>query len=203
MKKTCAFRPDSIDSLESRLVLSPTGLAGSAQVSVFSNTVPPSRPEPTPAAARFEIRWMREMIDHHGMAIRMARLALQNSEDPGVRDLARGIIRAQTREIGQMQTWLSAGYGLRGVRPRMTADDMQMLHELGSLWGASFDRAFLGAMIGHHQQAIADAEDLLAHGFHTGLRRLGTNIITTQSAEIGRMQAMLGQTVGMMVNGSA
>jgi uncharacterized protein (DUF305 family) len=203
MEKTCTFRPDSIDSLESRLVLSPAGLAGPAQVSVVSGTDPPSRPKLTPETARFEIRWMREMINHHGMAIRMARLALQNSEDPGVRDLARGIIRAQTREIGRMQTWLSAGYGLRGVQPRMTADDMQMLHELGSLRGASFDRAFLGAMIGHHQQAIADAEDLLAHGFHAGLRRLGNNIITTQSAEIGRMQAMLGQAVGMMVNGSA
>jgi uncharacterized protein (DUF305 family) len=203
MKKTCAFRPDSIDSLESRLVLSRAGLAGPAQVSVLSSTVPPSHPKPTPEAARFEIRWMREMVNHHGMAIRMARLALQNSEDPGVRDLARGIIRAQIREIGQMQTWLSAGYGLRGVRPRMTADDMQMLDELGSLRGASFDRAFLGEMIGHHQQAIEDAEDLLANGFHAGLRRLGNNIITTQSAEIGRMQAMLGQTVGMMVNGSA
>lgn len=195
MRKKNAFRPTSLDALESRVVPSGVAARGPAQVAALSGVASPGHPRPSPEAARFEVRWMRGMIDHHGMAIRMARLALANSTDPEVVGLARGIIRAQTREIGQMRTWLSAGYGIRGVRPRITPDDMQMLAELGALRDSAFDRAFLGEMIGHHQQAVRDAEDLLAGAFHRRLRRLGTNIITTQTAEIQQMQTMLGMVV--------
>jgi uncharacterized protein (DUF305 family) len=160
----------------------------------MASTVPPSHPTPTPEAARFEVRWMRGMISHHGMAIEMARLAVRNSDNPEVLSLARGIIRAQAREIGQMQTWLKAGYGVRGVRPRMTPDDMQMVEELGSLRGPAFDRVFLADMIEHHRAAVEDANDLLARGFHRGLRQLGRNIIATQTQEIGTMQSLLGRS---------
>ncbi len=195
MRKKNAYRPTSLDALESRVVPSGVAARTPAQVAALSGVAPAGHPRPSPEAARFEVRWMRGMIDHHGMAIRMARLALANSTNPEVTGLARGIIRAQTREIGQMQTWLSAGYGIRGVRPRMTPEGMQMLTELGALRGGASDRAFLAEMIGHHRQAVRDAEDLLAGAFHRGLRRLGTNIIATQAAEIRQMQTMLGMAV--------
>ena len=190
------FRPGPLDGLEVRVVPSGMTTKPPALVSAMASTVPPTHPTPTPEAARFEVRWMRNMISHHGMAVRMARLAVSNSENPEVASLARGIIRAQTREIGQMQTWLKAGYGLRGVRPLMAPDDMQMLEELGSLRGAAFDRAFLSDMIEHHRAAIDDAKDLLENGFHRGLRQLGRNIIATQTQEIGTMQSLLGRSGG-------
>lgn len=190
------FRPTSPDGLEARLALSGMAEGVPALVSATASTVPRSHPKPTPQAARFETRWMRGMIGHHGMAIEMARLAVRNSDDPEVVRLGRGIIRAQTREIGQMQTWLRAGYGIRGVRPQMTPDDMQMLEELGSLRGVAFDRAFLTDMIGHHRAAVADANDLLTRGFHRALRQLGRNIVATQTQEIETMQSLLGQSGG-------
>ena len=190
------FRPASPDGLEARLALSGMAEGVPALVSATASIVPPSHPKPTPQAARFETRWMREMIGHHGMAIEMARLAVRNSDDPEVVRLGRGIIRAQTREIGQMQTWLRAGYGIRGVRPQMMPDDMQMLEELGSLRGVAFDRAFLTDMIGHHRAAVDDANDLLTRGFHRALRQLGRNIVATQTQEIGTMQSLLGQSGG-------
>lgn len=205
MKKH-AFRPTSLDGLEPRLVMS----AAAARVPAAVVTPPAepgsvvhglSRPTGNRETSRFETNWMRGMIGHHGMAIQMARLALTNSSSPEVLSLARGIIRAQTREIRQMQGWLSGWYGVRGVRPRMTADDMHMLHELGSLRGAEFDRAFLTEMIGHHQQAVRDAEELLMNAVHRPLRRLGTNIIATQTAEIAEMQSLLGHAGGDPVAG--
>jgi uncharacterized protein (DUF305 family) len=191
MTKKNAVRPTSLDPLESRLVLSDVVARVPVQVAALSGAVPLSHPRPSPEAAQFEIRWMRGMIDHHGMAIRMARLALRNSADPEVLSLAHGIIRAQNLQIAQMQTWLSAGYGIRGVRPRMTPDDMQMLDELGALRGVEFDLSFLRQMIEHHEAAVEDADELLGRAFHARLRRLGTNIITTQAAEIQAMRAML------------
>lgn len=195
------FRPASLDGLEARLALSGMAEGVPALVSATASIVPPSHPKPTPQAARFETRWMRGMIGHHGMAIEMAKLAVRNSGDPDVVGLARGIIRAQTREIVQMQTWLKAGYGVRGVRPQMTPDDMRMLEELGSLRGVTFDRAFLNDMIGHHRAAVDDANELLGQGFHRALRQLGRNIVATQTQEIGTMQSLLGQSGGDAIAG--
>lgn len=194
--KRSVFRPAPLDGLEMRLVPSAMGAKAPAIVSASASTVPPAHPTPTPEAARYEVRWMGNMINHHGMAIRMAKLAVENSANPEVVSLARGIIRAQAREIGRMQTWLKAGYGIRGAGPRMMPEDMQMLQELGSLRGAAFDRAFLAGMIEHHRAAVEDANDLLANGFHRGLMRLGGSIIATQTREIGTMQSLLGRSVG-------
>lgn len=203
MKNHHKFEPGAWDALEGRLTLS-----GQANTLMFAPHVAravmvgvASTAAPAPRVARFEARWMRAMITHHGMAIRMAQLALENSENPAVHDLAERIISAQTREIGQMRRWLSAWYRVEGVRPRRTGPDREMLRELGSLRGEAFDRAFLGEMMGHHQAAIDDANQLLTRAFHAPLRQLGTNIITTQTAEIGKMQAMLGGSGGMALLG--
>lgn|GEM_PF-6246094 len=196
-----AFRPQAIHTLEGRLVQSGLGLVPQAQVAPLVGVVSPTHPKPTPEAARFEIRWMRGMISHHGMAISMAKLALKNSGDTEVRNLATDIVRAQTREISQMQTWLSVGYNVKGVRPRMTQDDRMMLNGLNSLRGQDFDRAFLTQMVEHHQMAVRDANELLGSAFHKVLTQLGRNIISTQTAEIASMQSMLGGINGPMGDG--
>jgi uncharacterized protein (DUF305 family) len=204
--KKYAFRPDSLDGLESRLVLSTVSAGVPTEVRTLRE--PPgsvmqalSRPASNREASRFEVGWMREMVSHHGMAIRMARLALVNSENPEVGSLARGIIRAQTGEIGQLQAWLAGGYGVSGVRPIATADDREMLRELRGQTGMAFDRAFLSMMIEHHQAAVEDADELLDRGFHPRLLQLGRDIIATQTQEVGQMRRLLAESGGPMPGG--
>ena len=45
------------------------------------------------------------MIPHHQGAIDMAKVELNSGKDPFLRKLARGIIAAQQREIGEMKAW--------------------------------------------------------------------------------------------------
>jgi uncharacterized protein (DUF305 family) len=53
-----------------------------------------------------DIAFLNLMIPHHQAAIPMAQFALDNSDVPAVRDLARQILAAQEIEIANMQTML-------------------------------------------------------------------------------------------------
>lgn len=66
-------------------------------------------------AKPFDRVFIDAMIEHHEGAIRMANIVLAEGEDPEVRDLASGIIAAQSREIDQMQAWRERWYGPGGM----------------------------------------------------------------------------------------
>jgi uncharacterized protein (DUF305 family) len=58
----------------------------------------------------FDRAFIGAMIPHHRSAIRMANVALEGSDDPQIEELAGKIVRAQEREISQMETWRDEWY---------------------------------------------------------------------------------------------
>jgi len=50
--------------------------------------------------------WLKEMISHHEMAIKMSNKAIKNSKDNFVVSLAKNIINAQSKEIEEMKKHL-------------------------------------------------------------------------------------------------
>lgn len=58
----------------------------------------------------FDEAFISEMIPHHESAIAMARLALEDSEKPEIREIAASIVDAQKREIAQMNRWYAEWY---------------------------------------------------------------------------------------------
>jgi uncharacterized protein (DUF305 family) len=58
----------------------------------------------------FDEAFINAMIPHHESAIEMAQVALAESDNPAIRDLAERIIDDQTREIEQMRGWLEEWY---------------------------------------------------------------------------------------------
>ena len=58
----------------------------------------------------FEVRWMAMMSVHHTQAIERARAVRHFRLHGKVRKLTRDIIRAQQKEIDQLQEWLVAWY---------------------------------------------------------------------------------------------
>ncbi|UTI65174.1 DUF305 domain-containing protein [Paraconexibacter antarcticus] len=61
-------------------------------------------------ATPFDKSFIQMMSPHHAGAITMARTELAKGSDPKVKALARRIIAAQTKEIGEMKSWLAQWY---------------------------------------------------------------------------------------------
>ena len=121
----------------------------------------------------------------------MSELALENTTTPDVIALATAIRDAQGPEIEQMQDWL-------GGKSESHMHDMEMggmlteseLKELASLKDSAFDQMFLTAMIAHHEGAIETAS-MIKDSTKSEVNKLYENIVTSQSAEIETMKALL------------
>lgn len=50
-----------------------------------------------------DVDFVRLMIPHHRSAVAIARVLLDNSEDPTTRRMAEDVVRMQEKEIGEMQ----------------------------------------------------------------------------------------------------
>ncbi len=58
----------------------------------------------------FDRAFIDAMTPHHESAIEMANVALEESEDPEIREIAQGILDAQESEIAQMEQWRAEWY---------------------------------------------------------------------------------------------
>ena len=58
----------------------------------------------------FDKAFLSEMIVHHQGAIDMAELALTDAKHQEIKDLAKAIVSAQTKEIAEMKTWQKSWY---------------------------------------------------------------------------------------------
>ena len=157
-------------------VLILSGCASSSQVnSEFSPT---------------DIAFAEMMIPHHEQAIEMSELALMNSTNPEVLELAQEIKSAQAPEIDLMKSWAGvkvsthAGHMMDGM---LSEDELNALREAS---GAEFDRLFLQGMIKHHQGAIEMAMDV-KNSNSMVVADLSAAIIKQQEIEITRMEELL------------
>ena len=62
------------------------------------------------ADTQFDLRFINAMIPHHQGAVTMAEDALSKSKRPEIKQLAQEIVKAQEKEIDQMQQWRQAWY---------------------------------------------------------------------------------------------
>jgi uncharacterized protein (DUF305 family) len=61
-------------------------------------------------ATDFDKEFIRQMIPHHQMAVKMGQMVSSKTTKPEIRTLAQSIIKTQTAEISQMQQWYQAWY---------------------------------------------------------------------------------------------
>ena len=148
--------------------------------------------------------FIEQMIPHHEGAVDMAKLALVKSKRPEIKTLATGIIADQTKEINDMSNWYKDWFGrdvpkisggmMGGGMMSQSGMHMGGQEDLASLENAAdFDKAFLEAMIPHHQLALMMVQMLESGSNRPEMLQLAKNITTSQSKEIQQMQAWYAQ----------
>jgi uncharacterized protein (DUF305 family) len=161
--------------------------------------------------------FVRQMVPHHQMAVQMAQVAKRESRRDRVTKVASDIIAAQTSEISDLQR-IARQLGVKPA-PMMTGgghmdhaggemmddaralglsmDEMGMSMDTDSLEeNRPFDRAFIDAMIPHHQGAIQMARAELAKGVNPELRRIARDVVAAQAKEISEMNSWRRQWYG-------
>lgn len=163
----------------------------------WSSAVVADQPAPSKSIAKYEIRFMENMIDHHTMALEMARICLTNAVHPELRTMCEQVIAAQQEEISMLQSWLGGWYGMNGYQPKMSAADMKQLEQLRALSGAEFEITFMRQLIQHHQRAIRMAATCTKRASHPDLVDMCEQIIEAQAAEIVQLRTWLCQWYGL------
>jgi uncharacterized protein (DUF305 family) len=156
-----------------------------------------------------EAGFARDMIVHHGQAVQMAEIVRDRTQSDAMRLLVSDISLTQQAQVGIMQGWLGVwglpitgsepamawmGHPTDGLMPGMaTPDEISRLSKLPS------DRAdvlFLRLMIAHHEAAIPMARAVLKRTDEPEVSHLASSIISSQTAEIENMKAMVDERVG-------
>ena len=140
-----------------------------------------------------ELMFAQVLIPHHSQAVTMSELALANTTNPEILSLATAIRNAQAPEIAQMQSWLEQSDYSGSHAGHMEMGGMlsdEELAELSAATGSTFDRLFLKGMIAHHEGAI-DMLSMIKNSTNSEVKKLYDDILTSQSAEIEAMKALL------------
>ena len=137
-----------------------------------------------------DVRFAEMMIPHHEQAIVMSDIALSNTTNPQVLELANQIKDAQAPEIEIMKSWpgVDSMAHMGHMMDGMLSDSE--IEALRAATGAEFDRQFLEGMIKHHEGAIEMAADVI-NSKSDEVAELAKAIIVAQEAEIARMRELL------------
>jgi uncharacterized protein (DUF305 family) len=131
------------------------------------------------------------MVPHHQGAIAMARVALKNAEHEEIKELSRNIISSQQAEIEELKAIKKEEFGTSNVPMEMSQEQMRSMGMMDPQQLANkepFDKAFIDAMIPHHQSAIEMAQVAYEKSRIPEIKELAKNIVSAQQREIEQMK---------------
>ncbi len=150
-----------------------------------------SRMEAMPKTNDPDIDFAKMMMMHHEGAINMSNVELQAGTNDSLKQTAQKIITEQQAEIQQF-TAILASLTVDNNDPTFTMEQMDNMTKGAKtadvqLITGNIDNDFATLMISHHQAAIDNASAYLHHGNNAELKTMATNIVTSQTMEIGEL----------------
>ena len=146
------------------------------------------------------------MVAHHQSGVEMAKLAQERAEHPELKQFVDGVVAAQDSEIARMRQWRQAWFGsdsapsthreagmanLKMGHAAMPGTmDMKEVVE-GLRTADPFDKAFIEAMVPHHESALQMAKQAQDRAEHPEIKGLADAIVTAQTRDIATMKVWL------------
>ena len=131
------------------------------------------------------------MVPHHQGAIAMAEVALKNAEHEEIKELSRNIVSTQQSEIEELKSIKKEEFGTPNVPMEMSPQQMRGMGVMMDPQRLSkrepFDKAFIDAMIPHHQSAIYMSQLAQEESKIPEIKELAENIVDAQKREIEQM----------------
>ncbi|WJV44738.1 DUF305 domain-containing protein [Streptomyces flavofungini] len=158
---------------------------------------------------RADVTFTQRMVPHHRQAIEMAEMARTHTTSTEIKAFAAKVEHVRTAELATMCAWLekwgeeiprgtgarddpARGHDREGHHDARGMTHQERMRHLDGTHDAEFDRSFLTMMTDHHQGAIDQARAVKSTGAHAATKALADTVISTRSAEIARMKAMMG-----------
>lgn len=148
-------------------------------------------PAPDEHSRRFEVDFLKNMIEHHSMAVQMSSMCLAKEVRPELNATCQTILTTQKQEIARMQSWLGTWYGITSHTPKMSREQRRQMEELSQLRRTAFEKAFLEMMVPHHAIAVKNSADCLVLAYHPELLDQCKTIVKDQAEEIRTMRDWL------------
>lgn len=147
---------------------------------------------PNVAQAPFDVQFLDTMSQHHRDGIKMMEMAVDKAQSPKIKSDAKKMMEDQQVEIDDMQTLKGkiqpdAAEAINMQLPGMMHMDMSKLEKNS---GASFDHAYLHAMIKHHQGAVKMSNLALQKSQNPEVRAKAQMMHDMQKHEIADMKKM-------------
>ena len=136
------------------------------------------------------------MIPHHRAAIYMCENLLKYTDYKPLQDIAKGIIRMQTRGINQMKEIMATTSGYSSTRDELnlyaeryleiTKNMIRRMRNSDRCENINLD--FVSEMIPHHEGAIEMCNNLLQYRIDPRLKKVADQIIEEQSRGVKELQ---------------
>ena len=137
-------------------------------------------------------RFIDAMVPHHQGTIVVAEVALKDPEHDEIVQLSENIVSTQRVEIEELKSIKQEEFGTSNVPMEMSQEQMRgmgmMMDPQELARSEPFDRAFIDAMIPHHQSAIEMAKVAYEKSENPRIKKLAENIVSAQQAEIEQMK---------------
>lgn len=156
--------------------------------------------ESAPKTGDASLDFLYEMIPHHQAAISMAENELKYGNIPEVKQLAKAIIKEQSKGIAQMKNLLAylkrkpkidkakeAAYlkAYKDIYKQMVTS-MEATKPTGNI-----DKDFLEEMIPHHEGAVKMATNILHFTKNKDLKEIVQPIVVNQNKQLQQMKKLL------------
>jgi uncharacterized protein (DUF305 family) len=139
----------------------------------------------------YDLKFIDSMIHHHQQGVAMAQIAWRKASHDELRIFAKTMADAQRDQVAKLEEWRNAWFEGEASARDAEKDGIWMntLSKLETTEEEDFDFYFVQAMVEHHENGMAMANDAIEHASRAELKDYAQAMIDEHNDEKRQMNA--------------